>query len=561
MAKDPNPTQTIEITNFQGRLTRILNGELNSGFAKFTTSYGYDPFSKPMNLTWLENPTQLYQSNNSGPINDLVLAGKIRWLGETVLSLYAIGSKGNLYKIGINSSSNAQTGSVIGISSVKAGGATYVKGASIDFFGSAEKIYVGNDIQVNSINFDGTAEVVVGNVANYAQNVFRPLKQFAGKEIFGNGPTIGVIDATGTVTSSVIGVSSTVGNIYSELNPALGSEARVRDLDVSPDNNYALITASDLDYENISTATNTPNIVDTVPSQGVVNYWNGFDPTVTSATTLPTNFISALQTYLQKNFFFSADTFGAALNDGTNKLLSLPNNKSPLPNSTGVNGNFLYWIAPEKASFAGIPTLFASLYYYGTLDQENPPGLYRLCRLSPLNGGAGGNIVQTPFNSLVSLSYSDVNSSQTSVIGAGTGQHYFSTFETTPTSSVSSLYRFNVPPTGTAVPQVGVYETQTQLFSKKISIKQIRVYTEPTVVGNSFVLNLIGNDGNTITNGQFRYDYVAGNDVTQLQGNLDRINFNPNTITTYALGIQIVNFGSVNMTIKKIEVDWSFSGK
>ena len=46
--------ETIEITNFQGRLTRILNGELNSGFAKFTTSFGYDPFSKPMNLTWAE---------------------------------------------------------------------------------------------------------------------------------------------------------------------------------------------------------------------------------------------------------------------------------------------------------------------------------------------------------------------------------------------------------------------------------------------------------------------------------------------------------------------------
>lgn len=553
---DKQTPNTIEITNFSGRLTRIVNGDLNSGYAKFTQSYGYDAFSKPGNLTWLETPNLL-----SGT-SDLVLAGKVHWIGEANPVVYAIGSAGKLYKIQISSALNPQIGSVIGISSVLAGGATYTKGASIDFYGNVEKIYVGSDNQVNSINFDGSADVVVGNAANYAANSFRPLKQFAGELLFGNGPTIGVINSnTATVTSSVIGVSSTVGNIYSQLNPPLPVEARVRDIDVSTDNNYALISASTLDYENISTVT-TPNLANTIPADGTIYYWNGSDFTVTAANTLPTNFISALQTYMQNNMFFTQDTFGATLSDGTNKILTLPKNKAPAPNATGSNGNFIYWLAPENAPFnppAGTPTLFASLYYFGSLDQENPPGLYRLFRIA--SGLINGNIVQTPFNSIVSTAYSDLNTSQSSVVSAGYGTHYFSALEVGPTSSMLSLRSFNFPSTGTGTPQIGVYETQTQLFSKRVTIKQIRVYTEPTVANNSFHLNVIGSDGTVVTNGAFAYTFAAGTDITQLQGSLERINFNPAALSVYAIGINLINFGSVNMTFKKIEIDWEYSGK
>lgn len=560
MAKDTNPTETITITNFQGRLTRILNGELNSGFAKFSTSFGYDPFTKPMNLTWLEQPADI-----SG-VTDLVLAGKTRFLGESNPSAYLIGSTGNLYKIQINSNTSAAIHSVIGISSVKSGNPTYLKGADLDFFGSNEKIYVSSDSQVNSINFDGSADSVIGNVANYAANVFRPLKKFIGALAFGNGPTIGIIDATGTVTSSVVGVSSTVGNIYSQLIPPLPSSTRVKDIDVSPDNNYLYIAASEVDYENISVAT-TPNLLNTVPAESKLFYWNGSDATVTAATTIPTNLLSALQTYLQRNYFFTSDSFGAALNTETEKILTLYNNKAPLPNATGVNGNFIFWSAPERLPTSvtdSTPALFATMFYFGSLDQENPPGLYRV--LHKISGGLfRGNVVEMPFNMLASVHYSDANNAQSSVITAGIGTHYYSTHEvsanTTNTGSVFGFKRFSIPASGTGEPQFGVYETQTQLFSKRISIKQIRVYTEPTATGNGFSLDLIGSDGNIITNGSFSYSYAAGSDLTSLKGPLQRINFNPNTVTTYSLGIRISNTGSTNMTIKKVEIDWSYSGK
>jgi len=59
----------------------------------------------------------------------------------------------------------------------------------------------------------------------------------------------------------------------------------------------------------------------------------------------------------------------------------------------------------------------------------------------------------------------------------------------------------------------------------------------------------------------FTYTYAAGTDPTQLQGPLERIDYNPSVRDTYALGIQIQNAGVANMTIHKIEVDWQYSGK
>lgn len=554
-----SPIQTIAITNFTGRLSRIINGDMNSGFAKFATSYGYDPFSKPGNLTWFE------QYSTISGVSDLILSAKTRWLGENNPVVYAIGSTGNLYKIQVSSSTNPQVHSVIGIASVKAGGATYVKGASMEFFGSTEKIYIGSDNQVNSINFDGSADAVVGNAANYATGIYRPLKPFAGKLAFGNGPTIGVIDATGSVTSSVIGVSSAIGNIYSQLNPALGVEMRVRDLDVSTDNTYLLITASNTDYESISSL-NTPNMVNTVPAQGMIAGWNGSDVAVTTAQNLPQNFVTALQTYLTKNMFFVADSFGAGLSDGRIKILTFPNNKAPFPNATGSNGNFLFWSAPERmplASNINTPTLFNSMFYYGQLDQETPVGLWRV--LKTQGQLFGGGVVQVPVNLLASLSYSDMNTAQSSVITVGTGTHYFSTLDASnnaiQSGSVVTLNRFSVPPTGIGNASAGAYETQNQLFSKRIALSQIRVYCEPTVAGNTFQVEVIGGDGIAVDNGTFTYHYGDIKDPATDSLSVERINFNPDVKNLFSCGLRISNFGLKNMVIRKIEIDYAEEGK
>lgn len=544
--------QTIEITNFGGRLSRILNGEMNSGFAKFVTSFGYDPFSKPMNLTWLETPTDM-----SGSITDLVVAAKPRF-ESGVQFVYAVGSSGKLYKIQPNSVTNPNLDSVSVIGTIAANSPSFNFGASMEFYGDTEKIFVGSDTQINSINFDGSGDSAVGSTANYKSNVFRPLRQFVGKLLFGNGQTIGAVSSTGTITSSVIGMGGQ--NVYSELNPGLSVESRVTDLDISPDGNYALITASGINNEQIATVASDRQAA--AGADGSINRWNGSDQTITSLTTIPSYAVTALQTYLQNNIFFSNDSFGSSLNDGTNKILTLPSNKSPFANSTLVNGNFVSWVCPEVNSAGS--TLFASMYYFGSLDQENPPGLYRVMRYT--TALAGGFVYQIPVNILTNNKYMTVNNAVTALITLGYGKHYFSTFEvnssnTTVSATTAKLYRFLITPTGTGTPQFGVYETQTQLFSKRVTVKQIRVYTEATAASNGFQVDCIGSDGSVITNGTFNYTFVAGSDPTLLQGALQRVDFNPKMSDTFALGLRITNTGTVNMTIKKIEVDWAYSGK
>lgn len=554
-------TQTIEITNFNGKLTRIVNGDLNSGFANFQNSWGYDFYTKPGNLTWLEQPT-----NITGPIQGIPLAAKTRFIGETNPSVYLITSTGKIYHIWVNNfnsgGTNAMANSVVGVGSVLAGSATYTFGASMDFFGvpsviavssvvSEEKIFIGSDNQVNSIRFDNamtgfTADAVVGAAADYTPNKYHPLKKFTGLLLVGDGQAVDSIDSTNTVTTSVFG--------------ALPTESRVRDIDVSPDGNYALISSTTNDYEPISTV--QEQTLGAITSEGTVFFWNGADKNPTALNSIPGSQVTALQTYLQNNMFFITDTMGSALSDGTNKVLAFPNNKAPFPNATGTNGDFLFWSSVEK--IIGNPNnLTSSMYYYGSIDGQSEPGLYRLLRQS---SAIQGNILQSPLNLLTSTSYNDVNASKSSVISVGYGQHYFSTIDVSPVSSVFSLNSFCFPPSGTQSPLFGVYQTQTQLFSKRITVKQVRVYTEPTVVNNAFNLYLIGGDGNPLSVtppnvGFMQYQFTAGTDLTLLQGSLERIDFNPVVRDTYALGIQIQQNGSSNMTIKKIEIDYVQSGK
>lgn len=547
----PEPT-TIEITNFGGRLTRKINGDLNSGFAKYSTSFGYDPFSKPDNLTWLEQPTSIL-----GSTTEMILAAKTRaeGLAPAIQYVYAVGSSGTLYKIqpssqGTPNNPNLDTASVIGLIADNTPSFTF--GASMDFFGATEKIYVGSNTQVNSINFDGSGDTRVG-AGGYLSNSFRPLRQFIGKLLFGNGNTFGAIDATGIVTSSIIGTGQ--GNLYSELNPPLSVESSIHDMDLSPDGNYLMVTASNISNENITTA-----VRDTqsgAASEGALYLWNGTDSAITATTSIPSYAVTALQSYLSKNVFFSNDSFGASLSDGINKLLTLPNSKSPLPNATLVTGNFISWISPELSP--GGSNRVASMYYFGSLDGENAPGLYRVLRYASTL--ASGFIYQTPLNLMVSNKYTSLSSDKTGISTYGYGKHYISIWDLNSTTNNYRLLRFLITPTGTGIPQFGVYETQTQLFTKKVTVKQIRIYTEPTVAGNGFQLDIIGSDGNFFANAVSQYTFAAGTDVTLLQGALERIVFNPSFQSSYAIGIRVTNTGTTNMTIKKIEVDWIYSGK
>lgn len=544
-----DPLKTIEISNFRGSLTRILNGDLNSGFAKFSSSFGYDPFSKPMNLTWLYQPTDIKGS----VITDAILAAKVWSFDSTGRYVYGIGSSAKLYKIdptnsGASDTPLFDTPSVIGTvtTSILGRPVAFTYGAGIDFFNS--KIYISSDNLITTTDFSGGSETIPASViGNITSPLFHPMAQFAGKLYVGNGNNLAEIDATNTITTNA------------KLSPGLPSGMYIRDLDVSPDGTYLIMTASYLYPEQINLPAGGSDRGSPYAVDSYLFLWNGVDVGVTAYQSLASFPANSLSTFLDKRYLFNNDTFGAALYEGNTKLLTLPQNLAPMPNALAPNGSFLTWVAPEvtgtiNSGTGGGDSTFTSLYYYGQLDQENQPGLWRMMRQAPT---ANNQVFRTPVNMMVN------NYSFSRTFVAGFGKHYISVFEYNSggASNTFHFYRFVLPPSADTSPILGVYETQTQLFARKRTIKQVRIYTEPTATSNGFQLDLIGSDGNVITNGTFTYSYTAGTNVTSLQGALERIDFNPAMKDVYALGIRITNTGTSNMTIKKIEVDSEPSGK
>jgi len=544
--------QTLVINNFTGRLTRFLNGDLNSGFAKFSTSFGYDPFSKPSNLTWNYQPTDIKNLGKSS-ITSVGLAGfktsdPFYTLVDAGGKVYIVSTNQSTINVGVSVTTNAlyDNASLIANYSTLTGPFNY--GAGIVPKGTGE-FYWSSDNNILDVEADLSGSSVLAQFTNASSSVTQgiphPLIEFLGKFYYGNGNNIGEIANNVLVTGS-------------KLSPGLPSGMRVTDLDVTPEGDYLIITASDSaspqsrDY--IGQLSNGPI---NYAANSYIFYWNGVDDGVTTYKKLPSFPAQALETFLGNQFTFIQDAFGAALLEGNKKLLTLPNNLQPTPNALSPNGTFLTWSCVEGTGSVTSGTVryedtYTSLYYLGKLDEENPTGLWRMLRIAPTSDQA----YVSPMNQVIN------NFSQMGDLVVGWGKHYISTEERNspyPDTITQHFYRWVFSPAANTSPVLGVYETQTQLFSKKIHVNQVRVYTEPTVANNGFQIDLIGSDGSSFYTGN--YTFAAGSDVQSLQGSLERINFNPSVDAGYALGVRITNTGTTNMTIKKIELDISQEGK
>src|SRR3990167_2561462 len=93
--------ETLTITELGGPLTRRNNGDINSGLANFDSSWGYDPYSKPGNLTWMEQPTSIL----SGDSDSLIVAMKQRSEGTDDNLVYAVSNSGPIRRISVNKGS------------------------------------------------------------------------------------------------------------------------------------------------------------------------------------------------------------------------------------------------------------------------------------------------------------------------------------------------------------------------------------------------------------------------------------------------------------------------
>lgn len=528
--------QTKIITNFQGNLTRVQDGDMNSGLAKYTTTFGNDPFSDPGNLTWFEAPTRI--DSGGSVITDLPVAGRPR-LESGITYVYAVGSTGRVYKIQVNDPTTYAPNfdSAALLTTLTVNSPTFKYGASIQFYGATEKIYIGHDKGVTSINFDGTGEAFVGALGSWTQNVPRPSANFTGVTYWGNGTNIASIDSTATVTS------------YSKLSPAFPVGTVARDMDVSPDGNYLQIVVTRVSPPDITAVTQDTSSLSTGDSYLI--YWNGTDLGYTAFSPFNSYSITGNISYGPYSYTMGYDLGGAAIYTGGNKVVTLDSSNSPHYGAMFSTGNMLGWISPESAD----SVLKGSLMMYGQYDREIPEGLYRPMRLTA--SSTETDVIQTPLCIIVSNLFYGASSAGYAGNQVGSAKIYFSTLETSSSPTTGyKLFKFTTVPTGLGTAIGGVYETQNELFGKKVVAKQMRIYMKPLVTNNSFTVALIGSDGNVISGTS--QTFTAGVSPNSV-GN-DYVWYDPAMAPVYSMGVRITNTGSANMTIMKVELDIDEAG-
>ena len=532
--------KTLTINNFQGRLTRYYDGDINAGYAKYSNTFGNDPFTDPGGLTWFESPTEI--DSGHSVITDLIMASKVR-LESGITYVYAIGHTGRLYKIQVNDPTtyNPNYDNPVLLTTLTSGSPTFKYGASIQFYGSTEKIFIGHDKGVTKVNFNGTGETFVGVAGSYTASVPRPSVNFLAKLYFGNGTNIVEIDSTELVIS------------YSKLSPAFPSGTQVRDVDVSPDGNYMQIVVSRVPQADMTVSTQDTSSLSSGDSYFLL--WNGIDLAYTSYNPYNSYSLNANTSFGPYSYTMGYDLGGAAIYSGGQKIVSLPSSLSPNFNSLFSTGNLMGFGAPENTLLPdGNTTLKGTMTVYGNYDNEIPTGLFRWFRLAASSPET--DIIQMPMTQIVSNLFYGSSSAGYTGNQVGSAKLYFSTLEVSnsPTTAYN-LYKFTTVPTGLGTVMNGVYETQNQLFSKKIKISQVRIYFDPVITNNAFTILLIGSDASQLDNSN--YTFTVGTNLTAGQ---DYAWYNPEVPETYSLGVRITNVGSKNMVITKIECDYTDGG-
>lgn len=530
------------IDNFTGALTRKGTGQLNSGLAKYEFSFGYDPFTRPGDLTWLEQPTSLV-----GIQGNLVEAAKPRLESDTTY-VYMVDDAAIVKKVMVNNTStkNPNADSVIAsfgvLSSVATGSiASFTKGGSMAFFGATERIYIGHDNGINRITFDGTVEGPVTNASSITTGIPRPMANFLGKLYFANGTNIGEIDSTGTVTS------------YAKLSPGFPSGTFIRDLDVTPDGNYLQILVSRINGPKLSSANPTSDTTVAASADSYKFYWNGSDTGYTAFETYSGYSLVSNTVYGQSNMTTGYDLGGGAIYSGSQKVKTLPGATAPTFNAQFSTGNLLGMGFPEYVP--SIAALRGAVMFYGQYDDEMPSGLFRFLRLNPTVSGTDIQVMPICIP-VTNIEYGSTQDGYSNNV-VGTGKLYLSAYDREGAATGSSrLYKFTTVPTGLNSVLGGVWESQNEIFSKKSRPVEVRLYTEPlTTSDNSFKMEFVDSTSSVLIGKTF----TAGTAPVAL--NDDKVWWNPTIFPGYSWGLRITNLGSKNWVGIKAEIDFVEAGK
>lgn len=531
--------KTLTIDKFNGRLTRFRDGDINSGYCNFYTSWGYDCFILSGTLTFAEGATDI----KKGVITDLIMAAKPR-VESGITYVYAIGHLKRLYKIQVNNTTTKNpdydTPVLIG---TLASSQTFLYGASLDFRGSTEKIWIGHDAGITIINFDGSGEV--NYTAGWTANVPRQQVQLGSSVYFTDGSNLAAVSpTTETVTT------------HTSITPGFPANWQARDLDLTPDGRYVVATVTRNPMSDLTSP--TPNTSEIASTPSMLVYWNATDTVASSSISFPSFSMTSYYTFGNKDFIFGYQIGGSML--GTPKegvILVDEFTNPPLPNAIGSSGDFLSWATTGLNVTTGHSNAIVSIY--GTIDKETTGGHYRqLIKASTLDGG---DIVRVPFYISVS---SFVNAGSVSGYSTapynlvGTGKTYFSTLEYNGSTTSYGFWMFKNVQSYLTNTNTGVYETQHQVFSRKIKPTEVRAYFEPAgalAAGVSFKIDLIGIDGSVLTGGT--YTFSSSNQITATSNTGQY----PCAVgATPVMGVRVTNVGIYTPFIHRIEIDYTKYG-
>ncbi len=531
------------IDRFDGHLTRINIGDMNSGLAKYSTTFGNDPFSSPQNLTWYETPIQI--DSAATVVTDLILAGKEKVISG-IAYVFCIGHTGRLYRIQVNKTTafNPNFDTPILLTTLTVNSPTFTRGGFMDFFGTTDQIYIGHDMGVTAINYDGSGETFIGTLGSWTQLVPRPLKQFLGNLYAGNGNNFAQILPAGTVAS------------YAQLSPSFPTATQVRDLRTSTNGLYLQATVTRLPLPDITSTVQDTSLLGNTDSY--IFKWNGIDSGYTSSTSYPSFSLNANILFQNFQYIFGYDIAGGAIFDTTKKILSVLLCKMPLPPAVGSNGNLVGWMSPEYVfNSPSTGNLKGSLFLYGSLDNEVKTGFWRTFQMSAT--GTETDIITMPFQ-IFSSNFGIGSSTNNYAFNVfANGKEYFSTLETSTSTTKYKLYKFfNVSSRSNPSIQ-GIYETQQEtsvklfrnIIKKRIKVYEIRVFGQPWAAANGFQIDIIGAGGQPLPNGTKVWQTSDG--TLTIGATLAK--WNPDMDAGYSMGIRISNKGTNNHVIEKIEVD------
>lgn len=541
------PTKIIN--NFTGRLTRDSIGEMNSGYAKYQTTFGNDPFSNVSNLSWLEAPIQI--DSGVTVIQDEIMCARPR-LESGVTYVYAVGHTGRVYKIQVNDPSghNANYDNPVLLTTLAStcnglGLATFKYGSSLQFFGDVQQLYICHDHGVTRLNFDGTGEAYINGSLN-SDNQPRPSALFLGSLFVGSGSQIVQISGTPLVITANVFPSNLIGI--------------VRDMDVSPDGNYLQIIASRIPPTDMTVATQDTSSLSS--SDSYKYFWNGIDTNPSSFESYNAYSLTANSSFGSHTYTMGYDLGGGAMYTGGTKLLSFPNALSPSFGAMFSTGNMLGFGQPDYNTTTG--KLGMSINLYGQYDNEVPEGLFRF--LKAASTFPETDVLQVPVCLVVSNLFYGSSTSGYANNQVGAAKVYFSTLEVSSAPTIKyRLYKFTTVPTGTGTAIGGVYETQNEtsfslfrsIISKKFKPTQVRFYVKPLASNNSFKIDLIGSDGNPISGGSQTFTVGSGGIVS----GQDYLWYTPQTAPTYSIGVRITNLGINGWTGVKLELDYEEFGQ